>query len=109
MKKKQVDIDNMNNRVNNLNDRVNALDTKLNRSMSLMAAMNAIDFGNAEEGDLVLGAGIGHFENSQGVALGVAYLPTKDTTITAKYSVNTDEVKTSALGVGITHKIANFK
>ena len=74
-----------------------------------MAAMAAIDFGHAETGDLLLGAGVGHFQNSQGVALGVMYAPTDSTRAALKYSVSSDDIKTSAVGVGITHKIANFK
>lgn len=108
LKRQNQDIAKMNDKIKSLDDRVEALGTKLNRGMSLMAAMNSIDFGNAEEGDLLLGAGVGHYENSQGVAIGIAYIPSKDTRVTAKYSVSTDEIKTSALGIGVTHKIANF-
>ena len=95
--------------INALNNKINNLENKMNKGFSLMAAMSSIDFGQAQEGDLLIGAGLGHYENSQGVAVGIAYVPNKATTITAKYSVNTDDIHTSAIGIGITHKLYNFK
>ena len=91
--KTRAKMDDINRRVDNLNN-------KVNRGMSLMAAMTAIDFQNVRAGEIGIGAGLGHFENSQGVAVGAAYAPTENIRINAKYSVSTDNIKTSAIGVG---------
>ena len=87
-------------KMDDINRRVDSLNNKVNRGMSLMAAMTAIDFQNVRAGEIGIGAGLGHFENSQGVAVGAAYAPTENIRINAKYSVSTDNIKTSAIGVG---------
>lgn len=95
--KTRAKMDDINRRMDNLNN-------KVNRGMSLMAAMTAIDFQNVRAGEIGIGAGLGHFENSQGVAVGAAYAPTENIRINAKYSVSTDDIKTSAVGIGGTIK-----
>lgn len=87
-----------------VNSRVDKLDSKVNKGMSLMAAMAAIDFQDVEVGEIAIGAGVGHFSNSQGVAVGVAYAPTDALKLNTKYSVSSDDVKTLAAGVGATYK-----
>lgn len=87
-------------KMDDINRRVDSLNNKVNRGMSLMAAMTAIDFQNVRAGEIGIGAGLGHFENSEGVAVGAAYAPTENIRINAKYSVSTDNIKTSAIGVG---------
>lgn len=91
-------------KMDDINRRVDSLNNKVNRGMSLMAAMTAIDFQNVRAGEIGIGAGLGHFENSQGVAVGAAYAPTENIRINAKYSVSTDDIKTSAIGIGGTIK-----
>ena len=91
-------------KMDDINRRVDNLNNKVNRGMSLMAAMTAIDFQNVRAGEIGIGAGLGHFENSQGVAVGAAYAPTENIRINAKYSVSTDNIKTSAIGIGGTIK-----
>lgn len=91
-------------KMDDINRRVDSLNNKVNRGMSLMAAMTAIDFQNVRAGEIGIGAGLGHFENSQGVAVGAAYAPTENIRINAKYSVSTDNIKTSAIGIGGTIK-----
>ncbi len=83
-----------------VNSRVDKLDSKVNKGMSLMAAMAAIDFQDVEVGEIAIGAGVGHFSNSQGVA----YAPTDALKLNTKYSVSSDDVKTLAAGVGGTYK-----
>ena len=91
-------------KMDDINRRIDNLNNKVNRGMSLMAAMTAIDFQNVRAGEIGIGAGLGHFENSQGVAVGAAYAPTENIRINAKYSVSTDNIKTSAIGIGGTIK-----
>lgn len=91
-------------KMDDINRRADSLNNKVNRGMSLMAAMTAIDFQNVRAGEIGIGAGLGHFENSQGVAVGAAYAPTENIRINAKYSVSTDDIKTSAIGIGGTIK-----
>ena len=91
-------------KMDDINRRMDNLNNKVNRGMSLMAAMTAIDFQNVRAGEIGIGAGLGHFENSQGVAVGAAYAPTENIRINAKYSVSTDDIKTSAIGIGGTIK-----
>lgn len=91
-------------KMDDINRRMDNFNNKVNRGMSLMAAMTAIDFQNVRAGEIGIGAGLGHFENSQGVAVGAAYAPTENIRINAKYSVSTDDIKTSAIGIGGTIK-----
>ena len=91
-------------RISGLEKKVDNLDNKMNKGLSLMAAMNAVDFQNVQAGEMALGAGIGHYGNAQSVALGVAYSPVEDLTVNAKYSVTAGDVDSFALGAGATYK-----
>ena len=94
----------VNGRISGLEKKVDNLDNKMNKGLSLMAAMNAVDFQNVETGEMALGAGIGHYGNAQSVALGVAYSPVEDLTVNAKYSVTAGSPDSFALGAGATYK-----
>ena len=94
----------VNGRVSGLEKRVDHLDEKMNKGLSLMAAMNAVDFQNVQTGEVALGAGIGHYGNAQSVALGVAYSPVEDLTVNAKYSVTAGSPDSFAVGAGATYK-----
>ena len=50
-------------RLSGLEKKVDHLDDKMNKGLSLMAAMNAVDFQNVQTGEMALGAGIGHYGN----------------------------------------------
>ncbi|MCJ8342171.1 MAG: YadA-like family protein [Cetobacterium sp.] len=102
-------IRNNKNEINRLNNKINTLDSKVNKGMSLISAMNSIDFNNAKEGDILLGAGIGHYLNSEAVTIGVAYIPNKDLSVNAEYSVSTDNIETSTVGIGMTYRLFNTK
>ena len=91
-------------RLSGLEKKVDHLDDKMNKGLSLMAAMNAVDFQNIQTGEMALGAGIGHYGNAQSVALGVAYSPVEDLTVNAKYSVTAGDVDSFAVGAGATYK-----
>ena len=91
-------------RISGLEKKVDNLDNKMNKGLSLMAAMNAVDFQNVETGEMALGAGIGHYGNAQSVALGVAYSPVEDLTVNAKYSVTAGSPDSFAVGAGATYK-----
>lgn len=80
------------------------MDNKINQGMSLMAAMTAIDFQSVGAGEVGIGAGVGHYVNSEGVAIGVAYAPTDVFRVNAKYSVTTGSIHNSAVAVGATYK-----
>ena len=90
--------------INDMNDRIDDLDTKLNQGMSLMAAMTAVDFQTVETGEIGIGFGVGHYTNSQGVAVGIAYAPTDSLIVNAKYSMNTGHTRRSAVAMGATFK-----
>lgn len=96
------------NEIHSLNSKVDHLNSKLNEGMSLMAAMSAIDFGDSQKGDLLLGAGVGHYVNSDAVALGLSYSPSENLRVNGKYSVSTDDPSSSAAGIGMTYRLANF-
>ena len=81
-------MDRYDGRLSGLEKKVDHLDDKMNKGLSLMAAMNAVDFQNVQTGEMALGAGIGHYGNAQSVALGVAYAPVEDLTVNAKYLSN---------------------
>lgn len=109
--KLQGQIDDFNNkfagydgRLSGLEKKVDNLDNKMNKGLSLMAAMNAVDFQNVQTGEMAIGAGVGHYGNAQSVALGVAYSPVQDLTVNAKYSVTAGDVDSFALGAGATYK-----
>lgn len=90
--------------INRINSRLDHMDNKINQGMSLMAAMTAIDFQNVGAGEVGIGAGVGHYVNSEGVAIGVAYAPTDVFRVNAKYSVTTGSIHNSAVAVGATYK-----
>lgn len=100
----QQDFAKYDGRLSGLEKRVDNLDEKMNKGFSLMAAMNAVDFQNVQAGEMALGAGIGHYGNAQSVALGVAYAPTDDFNLNAKYSVTAGDVDSFAVGAGATYK-----
>ena len=91
-------------RLSGLEKKVDNLDNKMNKGLSLMAAMNAVDFQNVQTGEMAIGAGVGHYGNAQSVALGVAYSPVEDLTVNAKYSVTAGDVDSFAVGAGATYK-----
>ena len=91
-------------RLSGLEKKVDHLDDKMNKGLSLMAAMNAVDFQNVQTGEMALGAGIGHYGNAQSVALGVAYAPAEDLTVNAKYSITAGDPDSFAVGAGATYK-----
>ena len=91
-------------RLSGLEKKVDHLDDKMNKGLSLMAAMNAVDFQNVQTGEMALGAGVGHYGNAQSVALGVAYSPVEDLTVNAKYSVTAGDADSFAVGAGATYK-----
>ena len=91
-------------RLSGLEKKVDHLDDKMNKGLSLMAAMNAVDFQNIQTGEMALGAGIGHYGNAQSVALGVAYAPVEDLTVNAKYSITAGDPDSFAVGAGATYK-----
>ena len=94
----------VNGRVSGLEKRVDHLDNKMNKGLSLMAAMNAVDFQSVQAGEMAIGAGVGHYGNAQSVALGVAYSPVEDLTVNAKYSVTAGDPDSFAVGAGATYK-----
>ena len=91
-------------RLSGLEKKVDHLDDKMNKGLSLMAAMNAVDFQNVQTGEMALGAGVGHYGNAQSVALGVAYAPVEDLTVNAKYSITAGDPDSFAVGAGATYK-----
>lgn len=104
LNKLEQDFSQYNGRLTNLEEKVDNLDDKMNKGLSLMAAMNAIDFQNVEAGEMAIGAGIGHYGNAQSVALGVSYSPVEDLNLNAKYSVTAGEPESFAVGAGASYK-----
>ena len=100
----QQNFDRYEGRLSGLEKKVDHLDDKMNKGLSLMAAMNAVDFQNVQTGEMALGAGIGHYGNAQSVALGVAYAPVEDLTVNAKYSITAGDPDSFAVGAGATYK-----
>ncbi|MDY3060317.1 MAG: YadA-like family protein [Fusobacterium sp.] len=100
----QQNFDRYEGRLSGLEKKVDHLDDKMNKGLSLMAAMNAVDFQNVQTGEMALGAGIGHYGNAQSVALGVAYAPVEDLTVNAKYSITAGDADSFAVGAGATYK-----
>ena len=104
MDKFQGQMNNYGSRIDNLEKRVDNLDNKLNKGLSLMAAMNAVDFQDVAEGEMAIGAGVGHYGNAQSVAIGVAYAPTQNLNVNMKYSVTAGDVDSFAIGAGASYK-----
>lgn len=100
----QQDFAQYDGRLSGLEKKVDNLDDKMNKGMSLMAAMNAVDFQNVQSGEMAIGAGIGHYGNAQSVAVGVAYAPTEDVSLNAKYSITAGDVDSFAVGAGASYK-----
>ena len=91
-------------RLDNLENKVDNLDEKFNKGLSLMAAMNAVDFQNVSEGEMAIGAGFGHYGNAQSVAVGVAYAPTQNLNLNVKYSATAGDLDSFAIGAGASYK-----
>lgn len=91
-------------RITHLEDRVDKLDEKMNEGLSLMAAMNAVDFQNVQAGEMAIGAGFGHYGNAQSVAVGVAYAPTDNFNVNVKYSATAGNPESFAIGAGASYK-----
>lgn len=91
-------------RITHLEDRVDRLDEKMNEGLSLMAAMNAVDFQNVEAGEMAIGAGFGHYGNAQSVAVGVAYAPIDNFNVNVKYSATAGNPESFAIGAGASYK-----
>ena len=104
IEKFQGQMDRYDGRLSGLEKKVDHLDDKMNKGLSLMAAMNAVDFQNVQTGEMALGAGIGHYGNAQSVALGVAYSPVEDLTVNAKYSITAGDPDSFAVGAGATYE-----
>ena len=100
----QGQMDKYEGRLSGLEKKVDHLDDKMNKGLSLMAAMNAVDFQSVQTGEMAIGAGVGHYGNAQSVALGVAYSPVEDLTVNAKYSVTAGDADSFAVGAGATYK-----
>ena len=98
------DYTQVNGRLSGLEKKVDNLDNKMNKGLSLMAAMNAVDFQSVQAGEMAIGAGVGHYGNAQSVALGVAYSPVEDLTVNAKYSVTAGDADSFAVGAGASYK-----
>lgn len=97
-------LDNHEARITHLEDRVDRLDEKMNEGLSLMAAMNAVDFQNVQAGEMAIGAGFGHYGNAQSVAVGVAYAPTDNFNVNVKYSATAGNPESFAIGAGASYK-----
>ncbi|MCF2640701.1 YadA C-terminal domain-containing protein [Fusobacterium varium] len=76
----------------------------MNEGLSLMAAMNAVDFQNVQAGEMAIGAGFGHYGNAQSVAVGVAYAPTDNFNVNVKYSATAGNPESFAIGAGASYK-----
>lgn len=91
-------------RMNAMDKKIDNLDEKMNKGLSLMAAMNAVDFQDVQEGEMAIGAGVGHYGNAQSVAVGVAYSPSQNLNVNMKYSVTAGDVDSFAVGAGASYK-----
>lgn len=100
----QNQISNNTSRIEGLEKSVDNLGDKMNKGMSLMAAMSAVEFQDVSEGEMAIGAGIGHYGDSQSVAIGVAYSPTQNLNVNMKYSVTAGDVDSFAIGAGASYK-----
>lgn len=92
------------NSIQSTNKKLNKIDTKLDKGLSMMAAMSAVEFQNLETGNIGIGAGIGHYGNSQGIAIGMAYAPKKSMRVNAKYSMTPNNIKNSAMAIGANYQ-----
>lgn len=90
--------------INGLSNRMDRMETKLNRGMSLMSAMSNVDFTDISSGELGIGAGIGHYRNSQSIAVGVAYAPVDNFKFSAKWAATAGYPRSNTIGAGVTYK-----
>lgn len=90
--------------IDGLSNRMDKMETKLNRGMSLMSAMSNVDFTDVNSGEIGIGAGVGHYENSQSIAVGVAYAPTDNLKFSAKWAATAGYPRSNTIGAGVTYK-----
>ena len=86
--------------------RIEAVDRKVNKTAALSTAMASLDFGKVKTGKIAVGAGIGGYHNEQAVAVGVAYQPTEDLLLTAKFSGVTGNPKYNSYGASVSYQFS---
>lgn len=92
--------------IKNSNNKLDNLNKKVNKGLALISAMSAIEFQNLEVGNIGIGLGVSHYINSQGIAVGVGYAPTDTFIINAKYSMTTENINSSAIGLGLAYRFS---
>lgn len=90
-----------------LNSRIDRAESKFNKGLSLMAAMSSLDFGTIpNHNDVVVAAAVGNYAGNQAVALGLAMEPTDRFGVNLKYSVSSNDINTSAIGIGARYRFS---
>lgn len=104
-KEKKEEIKKEEKIVNSFSKSVDRMNEEVNKGLSLMAAMSSLDFGEIESpNDIVVATSVGNYADSQSVAVGVAMAPNDRLGFSVRYSVSTDDVDTSAIGLGAKYR-----
>lgn len=79
-------INSTNQRIDLVEKEVKNLGKKVRQVTALSTALASVEYPEMSVGDIGVGAGISSFEGEQGIAVGVAYIPTENTKIGVKYA-----------------------
>lgn len=91
-------------RISSLEKESKHLNEKINKGTAMLTAMANVDFLQLNPGDIGVGAGIGHFNNTQAVAVGVGYTINEDLHVHTKWSGVAGDAHYNAIGGGITYR-----
>lgn len=93
-------------RIEKFESKLASLESEMNRGFAMSAAANSIVYPELGEGDLGIGAGVGGYNDSQAVAVGVAVQPTKSFRVNA--NVSTSDGSDVMYGAGMGYKFNLF-
>lgn len=94
--------------IKNNTKRIGELDTKINKTTALTQATANLDFGNVKVGNTAIGLGVGNYNSETGVAVGIAYRPSENFFMSAKWSGLPGTGNYNSYGASATYQF-NFK
>lgn len=95
-------------RITNLDNKVDNLQGEMNKGFAMSAAMTSVDFQSLEVGEMGIGAGVGNYQNSQAVSLGLGLRATENLSMNVKGAMSTGTKQETMVGAGATYKIKIF-
>lgn len=102
------EIDNNSERISTLDSKVDGLEGEMNKGFAMSAAMASVDFQTVKVGNVGVGVGIGNYQDSQAISIGVGMRPSDNTTVNVKGAMSTGSNQESMVGAGATYQFNIF-